>query len=216
MCFYRGRDEEFKDCFYQENGVVFCNDMFSVMEVLGHEYNPDQWRLLIDSPKVSLKLVLLHNGNRFPSVPLAHADNMKEIYESMNLLLGKIMWDEFKWKLFGDLKIVALLHGMQLGYTKYCCFLCDGDRRDKNDYVDKLWPKRISLPSGEKNVVSPPLVLPEKIYLSSLHIKLGFMKNFVKGMDKTGDVFESVRNNFPNVSDAKIKEGIFIGLQIRK
>jgi len=48
VCFYRGRDEEFKDCFYQENGVVFCNDMFSVMEVLGHEYNPDQWRLLID------------------------------------------------------------------------------------------------------------------------------------------------------------------------
>jgi len=36
---------------------------------------------------------------------------------------------------------------------------------------------------GEKNVVSPPLVLPEKIYLPPLHIKLGLMKNFVKGMD---------------------------------
>jgi len=37
------------------------------------------------------------------------------------------------------------------------------------------------------------------------------MKNFVKGMDKTGLGFEYLRNKFPNVSDAKIKEGIFIG-----
>jgi hypothetical protein len=34
-------------------------------------------------------------------------------------------------------------------------------------------------------------------------------------MDKTGRGFEFVRNKFPNVSDTKIKEGIFIGLQIR-
>jgi len=37
------------------------------------------------------------------------------------------------------------------------------------------------------------------------------MKNFVKGMDKTGHGFEYVRNKFPNVSYTKIKEGIFIG-----
>jgi len=38
--------------------------------------------------------------------------------------LGKFKYDEFKWKLGGDLKGVALLIAMQLGYTKYCCFLC--------------------------------------------------------------------------------------------
>jgi len=65
VCFYRGRQEEFKDFFSKEDGVVFCNGVCSVMEVLGHEYNSDQWRLFIDSPKVSLK-VLLHNGNRSP------------------------------------------------------------------------------------------------------------------------------------------------------
>jgi len=93
------------------------------MEVLGRGYNPDQWRLFIDSSKVSLKVVLLHNGNRFPSVSLAHASSGKKICESMKLLLGKIKSDIFKWKLCGDLKVVALLLGMQLGYTKYCCFL---------------------------------------------------------------------------------------------
>jgi len=34
--FYRGRHEEFKDLFSQEDGVVFCDDVCSVMEVLGH------------------------------------------------------------------------------------------------------------------------------------------------------------------------------------
>jgi hypothetical protein len=95
------------------------------LEVLGREYNPDQWRLFIDSSKVSLKVVLLHNGRRFLSIPLACAANMKESYESMNLLLGKIKYDEFKWKLCGDLKLVALLVGMQLRHTKSCCFLCE-------------------------------------------------------------------------------------------
>ena len=76
---------------------------------------------------MSLKLVLLHNRNRFASIPLAHAANMKESYECMKLLLGKFKNDEFKWKLCGDLKVVALLLGMQLGCTKYCCSLCEWD-----------------------------------------------------------------------------------------
>jgi len=196
---------------------VFCNDVCSIMEVSGHEYNPDQWRLFIDSSKVSLKVVLLYNGNRFPSVPLAHAANMKENYESMKLLLGKIKNEEFKWKICGDLKAVALLLRMQLGYTKYCCFLCKWDSwGKKNHYVNKLWPKRTSLTPGEKNVVIPPLVLPEKIYLPPSHIKLGLMKNSVKGTNITGRGFEYGWSKFPNVSDAKIKKGIFIGPLIRE
>jgi hypothetical protein len=45
----------------------------------------------------------------------------------------------------------------------------------------------------EKNV-NPLLILPEKIYLPPLHMKLDLMKNFVKGMDKTSHGFEYVRN----------------------
>ena len=151
------------------------------MEVSGHEYNPDQWRLFIDSSKVSLKVVLLHNRNRLPSVPLAHAANIKQSDESMKLLLGKIMYAEFKWKLCGDLKVVALLIGMQLGYTHYWRFMCEWDSQDKkNHYANKLWSKRTLLTPGEKNVLNPPLVLPEKIYLPPLHIKLVLLKNYVK------------------------------------
>jgi len=42
------------------------------------------------------------------------------------------------------------------------------------------------------------------------------MKIFVKGKYKTDRGFEYVRNKFPNVSDAKIKESIFIGSQIKE
>jgi len=64
----------------------------------------------------------------------------------------------------------------------------------------------------EKNVFNPPLDLPEKIYLPPLHINLDFRKV----IDKPGRGFEYVRNKFPNVSDAKMKEGIFVGTQIRE
>jgi hypothetical protein len=91
------------------------------MEVLGLVYNPNRWHLHNDSSKVSLKVVLLRNRNRFHSIPLAHAPNMKKTYESIKLLLGRIKYGEFKWKLCGDLKVVALLLRMHLRYTKYCC-----------------------------------------------------------------------------------------------
>jgi len=38
----------------------------------------------------------------------------------------------------------------------------------------------------------------------------------VKGTDKIGRGFQYVRNKYPNVSDTKIKEGIFIGPQMRE
>ena len=215
VCFYHGSHEEFKDFFFQEDGALFCNDVCSIMEVLGHNIIQISGTcLLIHQEWVWRWFYLLHKGKRFPSVPLAHAANMKESHASMELLLGKIKYNKFKWKLCGDLKVVALLFVMQLGYTKYCCFLCEWDSQNKkNHYVNKLWPKRKSLTQREKNVV---IALPEKIYLAPLHIKLGLMKNSVKGMDKTDYGFEYVRNKFPNVSDAKIKEVISIEPQFRE
>jgi len=62
----------------------------------------------------------------------------------------------------------------------------------------------------KKNVVNLLLVLPEKIDLPPLHKKLSLMKNFMKGMVKTGSGNEYARNKFPNVSDANIKEGIYV------
>ena len=48
-----------------------------------------------------------------------------------------------------------------------------------------------------------------------LHIKLGLMKNFVKAMDRNGTAFLYPRQKFPLLGDAKIREGVFTGLDIR-
>lgn len=42
------------------------------------------------------------------------------------------------------------------------------------------------------------------------------MKNFVKGMNKDGDGFKFLKSKYPRISDGKIKEGIFVGPQIRQ
>jgi len=53
--------------------------------------------------------------------------------------------------------------------------------------------------------------------LLPLYIKLGLMKQFVKTLDRDGACFKYLTQMFCNVSDAKkIKEGIFVGPQIRK
>ena len=54
------------------------HDVYCVIEVLGHQHDSFEWRLFIDFSKVNLKAVLLLNGKKCPSVPLAHAANMTE------------------------------------------------------------------------------------------------------------------------------------------
>jgi hypothetical protein len=108
----------------------------------------------------------------------------------MKFLLTMIEYEKYSWYVCGDLKVIAVLLGLELGYTKFCCFLCEWDRRDrKNHFVKKQWPKRESLTPGKKNVTCKPLVDPKKVYLPPLHIKLGLMKNFVKAMDRDGQGF---------------------------
>ena len=118
---------------------MFCNDVCSVLEFLGHECNPDQWRLFIDSSNVSLKVVLLHNGKRIPSVPLANAANMKESYENMKLLFGKIKYDECKWKLCGDLKLWHCYSECNSGTQNTAVSCASGTaKRRRITYVNKL------------------------------------------------------------------------------
>ena len=66
--------------------------------------------------------MLLHNGNKFPSLPLAYATNMKEKFENLKILLEKIQYFKYCWIICCDLKLIALLIGLQLGYTKFRCF----------------------------------------------------------------------------------------------
>ena len=47
-------------------------------------------------------------------------------------------------------------------------------------------------------------------------MELGLIKNFVRAMGQNSAGFMNLKNKFPRISDAKIKEGVFFGPQIRQ
>ena len=47
-----------------------------------------------------------------------------------------------------------------------------------------------------------------------MHLKFGLMKHFVKAMNQEEASFTYLWEKFPRLSEAKLKEGIFIGPQI--
>ncbi|GBM46480.1 hypothetical protein AVEN_78876-1 [Araneus ventricosus] len=201
--------------FFQDGDLIYCNDVDSLFKALGIQHSPQEWRLFIFSSKISLKAVLLHNGNKHPSIPVGYAVRMKEIYETLKHMLFSIEYSKHSWHICADLKVIAILVGLQAGYTKFCCFLCQWDSRDrKKHYIKEVWPKRQFLISGVNNVENESLVASEKILLPPLHFKPGLMKNFVKAMDCGGSGLQCFRLKFPKVSEAEIKEGIFVGPQI--
>ena len=106
----------------------------------------------IDSSKRSLKAVLWHNGNRYPNISIPHSVHLKESYDNMELLLEADIYNQYQWSLCGDLKVTGLLMGMQVGFTKYCCFLCLWDSRTvSKHYKQKDWGSRstkMALPSN--------------------------------------------------------------------
>jgi hypothetical protein len=79
--------------------LVFCDYVCSVIEVLGHQHVPTEWRFLIQ-----LLAVLLHEGNKFPSAPLVHTANMNKPYENIKLLLEKIQYEKYNWNICWYLK----------------------------------------------------------------------------------------------------------------
>ena len=67
-----------------------------------------------------------------------------------------------------------------------------------------------------KNIQHILLINPDKVLMPPLHIKLGLMKNFVKAMAKHClNGFQFLGKKFLKLSQAKSKEGIFVGPQIQ-
>ena len=171
-------------------------------------YKTAEWRLFIDSSKFSLKAILQNNGNVLPSIPVVYAVDVKETYENMKEILRYLEYDRFGWQICGDFKVIAILLGLQKGYTKFCCFLCEWDSRARDlHYKKKDWPVRSSYTPGMKSVSSQSLVDPTKILLPPLHIKLGLIKNFVKTLHKDGPAFQYLCRKFSRLSLEKIREG---------
>ena len=89
------------------NNTCYCSNVAGLFQQLGYKHDHSEWRLFIDSSKLSLKAVLLHNGNEKPSVPLVHAVGLKETYKSMETILQLIKYSLRNWNICGDLKAIG-------------------------------------------------------------------------------------------------------------
>ena len=213
---YRHREAEFTPYFKKEDELVYCHDIPGLVKAMGKDYKAGDWRLFIDSSKRSLKAVLLFNDNKVASLPAGHSVSMKESYINIKFLLEKLNYATHQWLICGDLKVIAIILGMQGGYTKFPCFLCLWDSRaDSQHYVQRDWPPRTGFAPGSRNVIAEPLVDASKVLLPPLHIKLGLMKNFVRALNKEGEGFKYISQKFSAVSEAKLKAGVFVGPDIR-
>ena len=129
------------------------------------EYNPDKWRLFVDSSEQSLKCVLLHNGNKFACVPIGHFVIVKEHYLNVKMILQKLRYSEHNWAICVNFKMVNFLLGQRGGYTKHPCFLCYWDSRATDQHwVKKDWSAREGLAVGDENIINELLVNRDHIH----------------------------------------------------
>jgi len=124
---FRIRNQEIEQFFKTVGYFTYCKDSDGLMDAMHMRHSPEQWRLFNDASKRSLKAVLLHNGNKLPSIPMAYAPSTKETYTTMNNILVQVDYKNYQWEVCGDLKVIAVLLGLQTVYIKYSCFLCEWD-----------------------------------------------------------------------------------------
>ena len=213
----RTRHAAYARFYASHRSLCYCMSVNALFDEIDVIHVPEHWRLFIDSSSRSLKAVLLHNGNIYPSIPVAHSVQLKEDYENVKTLLQMINYQQYQWEVCGDFKMLAFLMGLQGGYTKHPCFLCLWDsRNDAEHYSRQQWPLRHELVPGAQNVKYEPLVPSFKILLPPLHIKLGLIKQFVKALDSNGATLIKIREMFPKLSVDKVKAGVFVGPQVKR
>lgn len=215
---YRDANQQFINCFSEDQGLVYCNDIDMLFTLFEYPHDPNNWRLFIDSSASALKAVLLHNGNIEPTVPIAYSTSMSETYEAMEILLEKIQYRKYKWQICADFKVVGILMGLQAGNTKYPCHLCLWDSRArKQHYKRSAWPSRPKQSTQQQatgedehtegepttsetlqkshNVLKTNLVDPGAIIFPPLHIMLGLMTQFFKTLVKRAKMREKQKKS---------------------
>lgn len=213
---FRNRQKDLQQCFTvaRENTFAFCDNIELLMKKMDITYVA-YWRLFIDSSSNSLKAVLLHKDNKLPTIPVAYSTKTSENHEIMSEILKRAEYKKHEWRICCDLKVVAILAGMQQGYTKNMCFMCLWDSRHEMEdkakqYKKHDWAPRQTHTVGQKNISREALVPKTKILLPCLHLWLGICMSFIKNIAKRDAVFLCLRIIFPKtkVSDDKLRKGI--------
>lgn len=131
-------------------------------------------------------------------------NSYEENLKNLNIILSKIPCTYRDWIL-----CVLSLLGQQKRLTKFSCFIHEWNNEARNQYQSKRqWFVWNTLINDEKNFIKP--------LKDSYTHTLGVLKQFVKYLPKVGDCFKYFPRIFPQLSEAKLKEGIFIDRNVRK
>ena len=149
--------------------------------------------------------------NLFPSVPIGYAVYMKEIHENMKKLLCTVNYDEFKWQISGNLKVIAILLGLEQVYTKFCRFLCLWGSHAGTFSTDRSISQCVNHFNLEYTMFCMNHSSNQAKLFSLLFmlLKLGLTKNFIKAMDKTLEAFLYLFENISRSQYSKNKRGGF-------
>ena len=104
----------------------------------------------------------------------------------MEKILQLVKYYNYNWKICCDSAVVSLLIGMKRRYSKYQCYLCIRERRKTQFHYTKYeWERRTSYVNDEYSVINTPLVEEaSSVIIPPLHVKLGFIKKFLKFLKK--------------------------------
>jgi hypothetical protein len=102
-------EQDLTSYFSEDGSVVYCKDISGIISWFGVHYSVSDWRLFVYSSQSSLQGVLLHNGNAFASISVAHSIHLRETCDSLKCLLNSVNYKGLGWFVCGDLKLIALL-----------------------------------------------------------------------------------------------------------
>ena len=90
---------------------------------------------------------------------------MKEIYENLNNLMGKIQYANHSWKICANLKVISMLLGMQSGIPNIADFYVIGTAEPKvNITYKKICQKEVLMCLAQKMSVKHLLLTVVKLF----------------------------------------------------
>ena len=121
------RDDLLISFFTIEDYFVYCNNIQGLLSEMDlPEYNPDEWRLFIDSYKLSLKCLLLHNSNKFACVSIGDFVIIEDHYLNVKMVLQKQRYSKHNKAICVDFKMVNSLLGQLEGTPNILVFSVTG------------------------------------------------------------------------------------------
>ena len=110
VTFYRSREKGLLTFFETDNDLVYCCNMAELLVVMDvPQYDPNEWRLFIDSFMKSLKCMLFHNVNLLGAIPIGPSVYLKKRQEHIKVALDLLKYDNHKWDICADLKMANFL-----------------------------------------------------------------------------------------------------------